>query len=199
MKSLHLSKPHLLIVVGIPGSGKTFFASQFTDTFNIPFIHYSAIQSMRQTPLTEEETAEIAGLLFRELVKTEQTLLIEGPGASRTERTALAQQARTHGYEPLFIWVQTEPAAARTRATKGVRGSSYQPISPDAFDAESRRFTALHSTEKYLVISGKHTYASQARMVLKRLVEPGLEVRRATPIISNVRPAQKTNRRITIG
>lgn len=199
MKSLHLSKPHLLIVVGIPGSGKTFFASQFAETFNMPFIHYGAIQTMRENPLSEEETAEIAGLLFRELIKTEQTILIEGPGSSRIERTALAQQARTHGYEPLFIWVQTEPSSARTRATKGVRGSSYRPISPEVFDAEAKRFTMLHATEKYLVISGKHTYASQARMVLKRLVEPGLEVRRTTPTISNVRPAQKTNRRITIG
>lgn len=198
MKSLHLSKPHLLVVVGIPGAGKTFFASQFADTFNIPFIHYSAIQHLRETPLSEEETAEFAGMLYRELIKTNQTILIEGPGASRVERTALAQQARAVGYEPLFIWVQTEQATARARAVKGVRGSSYQTISDDVFDAETNRFTPLNSAEKSVVISGKHTYASQAKMVLKRLVEPAVQARRNAPTITSIRPAHKTSSRISI-
>jgi adenylate kinase family enzyme len=198
MKSLHLSKPHLLVVVGIPGSGKTFFASQFADTFNIPFIHYSDLQMLRDPELSEEETASIAGVLFRELVKTEQTILIDGPGASRVERAALAQQARASGYQPLFIWVQTEQPTAKARAVRGVRGSNYQTISEEVFMAEAKRFTPLNPAEKSIVISGKHTYASQAKMVLKRLVGPAIEARKATPVITNVRPAQKPSGRIAI-
>ena len=198
MKSLHLSKPHLLVVVGIPGAGKTFFASQFAETFNVPFIHYSDLQTIREPRLSEEETALVAGALFQELVKTKQTILIDGPGASRIERAALAQQARAAGYEPLFIWVQTEQPTAKARAIRGVRGSSYEPISEEVFTAEVKRFTPLNAAEKSLVISGKHTYASQAKMVLKRLAEPAAEARRATPIATNVRPAQRQGSRITI-
>lgn len=198
MKALHLTKPHLLVVVGIPGSGKTFFASQFADALNIPFIHYSAIQTVDGDGLSEEATASFAGMMFNELVKTKQTVLIEGPGASRVERTALAGQARAFGYTPLFIWVQTEQSAARSRATRGVRGSSYQPISEDIFDAETARFTPLNANEKAIVISGKHTFASQAKVVLKRLVEPAVLARQGTPTISSARPAQSSNGRITL-
>lgn len=198
MKSLHLQKPHLLVVVGIPGAGKSFFATQFADTFNVPFIHYRDIQTLPATALDEKTTAEFAGMLFRELIKTGQTILIEGPGASRTERTGLAQQARAAGYVPLFIWVQTEPTTARTRAVKGVRGSDYQPIPEDIFNAELTRFTPLHETEKPVVVSGKHTYATQAKVVLKRLVEPAIEARRATPHTTTPRPPRSSGGRITV-
>jgi predicted kinase len=189
MKSLHLTKPHLLIVVGIPGAGKTFFAEKFAETFNAPFIHYQALQTTPQTPLSEEETAELAGMMYREIVKTGQTIIIEGPGASRVEREALGRLARQADYEHLFIWVQTEPATARTRAVRGVRGSTNHTISDEVFDAEIRRFTPLNKGERSIVISGKHTYPSQAKIVLKRLIEPNIAARRDAPTIMSIRPS----------
>ncbi len=195
MKSLSLHKPHLLIIVGIPGSGKTFFASQFAETFNAPDIHYDAIRLTGEQPLSDADTATFAGMIFGELVKTKQTIIIEGPGASRVERTALAKEARHHGYEPLFVWVQTEPATANARAVHGVRGSSNVLITQEQFEANARHFTGLSAAEKPVVISGKHTYASQARMVLKRLVEPEVKARQTPPVTSAPRP---TNGRITI-
>lgn len=195
MKSLSLHKPHLLVVVGIPGSGKTFFASQFAETFNAPFICYDQIQSIGEQPLSAADTASLAGMLFRELVKTKQTILIEGPGASRVERASLAKEARTHGYEPLFVWVQTEPTTANTRAVQGVRGGNNILMSQDDFDSGLRHFTALSAVEKPVVISGKHTYASQAKIVLKRLVEP--EVKARPSAVSTPSP-RSANGRITV-
>lgn len=195
MKSLSLHKPHLLVIVGIPGSGKTFFASQFAKTFNAPYIHYDAIQTTGEQPLSEADASAFAGLLFNELVKTKQTIIFEGPGASRVERAALAKEARAHGYEPLFVWVQTEPATANTRAVQGVRGGTNRLISQQDFESEARRFTALSAAEKPVVISGKHTYASQARIVLKRLVEPEVKARQAP---SPAPAPRSANGRITI-
>ncbi|MBO9600754.1 MAG: hypothetical protein J7559_23390, partial [Cohnella sp.] len=43
-------------------------------------------------------------------------------------------------------------------------------------DAAVRRFSAPHSTEKPIVISGKHTYATQAKMVLRKLAEPRADI-----------------------
>ncbi len=171
MKSLSLHKPHLLIVVGIPGSGKSFFAQQFADTFNAPFIHYGVLQNAMGHPISPEDTATFAGVLFEELVKTRQSILIEGPGSNRAERQMIAQQAISVGYEPLIIWVQTEPVTAQARALK-------TGLTPAQFEDEVRHFQPLNDSEASIVISGKHTYASQARIVLKRLIKPE---RRATP------------------
>lgn len=195
MKSLRLQKPHLLVVVGIPGSGKTFFASQFADTFNAPYIHYEAIQNVTEPALPNETTAQLAGMMFQELTKTHQTLIIEGPGSSRTERVALARQAQLAGYETLFIWVQTEPVTAQQRAVQGIRGGKNITISQESFDRAMKHFTGLASTEKFVVISGKHTYATQAKAILKRLVEPALDTRQA----SSAPTAERTrNGRITV-
>jgi len=38
MKPLSLSKPHVIVTVGIPGSGKSFFAEHFAATFKAPLI-----------------------------------------------------------------------------------------------------------------------------------------------------------------
>jgi len=165
--------------VGIPGSGKTFFASQFAKMFNAPYIHYEAIKGSFESALSEDQTADIAGLLFTELVKTGSTIILEGPGSSRTERVALAQQARAVGYIPLYIWVQTEPITAKARAVTGVRGATNTVISSEDFEREIKHFTPLAATEKSVVISGKHTFASQARIILKRLVEPEIAVRKS--------------------
>ncbi len=184
MKSLSLHKPHLLIVIGIPGSGKTFFAQQFTDTFSAPYISYDVLHDALGGHSSPEETAALAGILFEELTKTKQTILIEGPGATRSERIQLGQQAHAVGYEPLFVWVQTEPTAARQRAVKA--GSS-----TDAFETGLHHFEPLAKTEKAVVISGKHTYASQARIVLKRLVQPEAAARQAVkPTVPERPPAR---------
>lgn len=196
MKSLRLQKPHLLVVVGIPGSGKTFFASQFADTFSAPYIHYSDIQGTSDAALSDEDTARLAGILFSELVKTHQTIIIEGPGATKTERLALTREARLAGYETLFVWVQTEPVTAQVRAVQGVRGSTHATITPDAFDQATKRFTPLASTEQFVVISGKHTYATQAKAILKRLVNPELETRQA--VVPTSSPDRVRSGRITI-
>jgi len=196
MKSLRLQKPHLLVVVGIPGSGKTFFASQFADTFSAPYIHYEAIQTTSNPALSNEATAQFAGMMFNELTKTHQTIVIEGPGGSRAERTALARQAHAAGYETLFVWVQTEPVTAQARAVHGVRGGKNTTISQDTFEQAVKQFSGPATTEKFVVISGKHTYATQAKVILKRLVEPALDTRQ--PAAVSTSPDRVRNGRITI-
>lgn len=189
MKSLQLSKPHLIAVVGIPGAGKTFFARQFSETFSAPYIDQTSLRSMLPD---EDTTAVMCDYVIDQLCKTKQTILIEGPGATKVSRREIAELARRHGYQALFIWVQTEPVTAQTRATKGVGPNRQQLmlISDSEFDALSREFEPLLPSEKYMVISGKHTYASQAKIVLKKLVEPRADHVNAAPVDSRTRPTE---------
>ncbi len=196
MKSLSFAKPYMLVVVGIPGAGKSFFAKHFSDTFRAPFINFDKIRSdlyNNPTYSTEEFIilARVASTMLGEIIKTKNTVLIEGIGSTKAERTEIIKKAKKAGYEPLFIWVQTEPNAAKTRAVRGVKGQDPSSlIDDDTFERLSNRFTPLSKNEPGIVISGKHTYASQARIVLKRLAgnrtSPVKE--RATP---NTRPAPR--------
>lgn len=111
MKSLSLSRPHLLITVGIPGSGKSFFAQKFAATFNTPFIDYSVILDIASH--NNHISDVFAGYALKELFKTNQSIVFDGPSSTRAERAALKELARSHGYSCLFIMVQTDPATAQ--------------------------------------------------------------------------------------
>jgi len=159
MKPLQLSKPHAILVVGIPGSGKTFFAQHFSETFNAPFIDASQLHSYLQDSTTVETVVKT---FLDEIVKTHQTFIHEPVASSRTNRTEFAKWARSVGYEPLVVWVQTDSATAERRSQKLGR-------STNEHEDLVRRFSAPHASEKPAVISGKHTQSSQARAVLTRL------------------------------
>lgn len=173
MKSLSLSKPHLIIMVGIPGSGKSFFAEHFADTFKAPIVSFHRLrQELFNSPTFSKNEDEIinqvANCMLDEILKTGRTILYEGQTNLRTDRTLITKKSHDAGYEPLFVWVQTEPATAKKRAAKPSVGKP--ALSAEKFDDKLKQFSAPHRTEKAIVISGKHTYASQLKIVLKHLV-----------------------------
>ena len=190
MKSLSLSQPHLLIVTGVPGSGKTFFAEKFADTFRAPFINYDKIAFLSDGS-SKEAVDDLFIYQLGELLKTGQTILVEGVGETRTDRTELARRAKEAGYLPLIIWVQTDPATAKDRLTRPVRGKSQQLLSNDEYDRLFKRFTPPNAVEKTVVVSGKHTYASQAKVVLKKLTAPRAEISTHTSPIATREPGRR--------
>lgn len=167
MKSLSLSQPHLLIMVGIPGSGKSFFAERFATTFHAPYIKYDTIMTIAGQ--SSHASDAYTGYMLRELFKTGHTIVFDGPASSRVERTALKDLAASAGYASLFIWVQTDEATAKARFVKTSQKAGHH-ASGAQYDSLMREFVAPitkeHST---VVISGKHTYATQVKAVLKNL------------------------------
>lgn len=198
MKSLNLTQPHLIVVVGVPGAGKTFFARQFADTFNAPYLRSDDLAEFTDSA---EQGAKLWDYLLRKILQTKQTILLEGPGSTRNQRRQLSMYAHKYGYEVLYIWVQTEPNTAMQRATKGNGKEKPEfPISEQEFHEKSDEFELLQPTDSYMVISGKHTYASQAKNVLKKLAEPRAEKAKLVPEVrTDKRPTSQPGRgRITI-
>lgn len=184
MKSLSLSQPHVIVMVGVPGSGKSFFAEKFAETFHAPYISRNRIEAV-------VHDGSIADALvmqqFREFLKTRHTLILEGPTMTRTERSDIAKFARRAGYETLFVWVQTDPTTAKLRSVRPGKDSTYQALTSDEYDSRAKRFSAPHTVERAIVISGKHTYATQVRVVLKRLTSPRANI--STHVRPPIRPA----------
>lgn len=166
MKALSLSQPHAIIMVGIPGSGKTHFAKKFSDTFNAPMV------SLDYVVPHAKDFASAGSLIeqqLTELLKTNQSIILEVNTSTRQNRTELAKLLREAGYAALFVWVQTDKETARKR---------YARMSPEGspdFEESIKHFSPPHEKEHPLVVSGKHTYASQAKVVLSRLSTPRRE------------------------
>lgn len=183
MKSLSLAKPHLILVVGIAGAGKSFFAEQFADTFQAPLVSEdhlrAALEPIGEIADKDERTVitKLAHNYISELIKTQSTIIVDACCDTRTERAEISHRARLKGYEPLLVWVQTAPNIAKLRATKPNRLQPHRRlITPEQHDAAVRRFTVPNTSEKTIVISGKHTYASQAKLVLTKLAQPRAEI-----------------------
>ena len=124
----------------------------------------------------ERNQARVAGLQLRELFRTLKTLIIDGGHNPRVSRTELARIARAAGYNVLFVWVQADETTARARSikrsSKNEDDAFNRALSHEEFDYQLRKFTAPTEFEKYVVISGRHNFPSQAKIVLKKLVVP---------------------------
>lgn len=167
MKSLSLNQPHAIIMVGIPGSGKTFFASKFSDTFGAPYV---SLPEIAKHVANIESADSLVELLLEELLKTSASIVLELDTSTRQKRTEISRYCKAAGYQTLFVWVQTDPETAKARIE---RDKSKDTATTETL---SGKFSPPHDNEKAVVISGKHTYASQAKIILKHLSAPRAEI-----------------------
>lgn len=188
MKSLSLSRPLVIMIIGLPGSGKSFFGRQFAEMFGAPIV---STDFFRHTlsPESAYDVAEdtLVGVLvtneITELMKTKKTFIIDGGMNTRNARFAVERAAMAQGYGKLTVWVQTDEPTSHLRSTK--RSSRRQgdalnsSMDSASFERYKKQFSMPHRSENIAVISGKHTFTTQARIILKKLVAPREEAANA--------------------
>lgn len=197
MEPKPLSNPTILQVVGLPGSGKSFFATQFAETISAPAVSRNQIRWVlfaHHTYSRDEESMvdQVADMLITELLKTKRTIILDGGYNSRVSRNNLKNLAKKHGYNVMTIVVQTDEPTAKQRSMKRSGNKDIdrfkQPLTSETFAALSKTYQAPIVDRNCVVISGKHTYSTQARVVLKKLVETQENGARSAAVRPIVRP-----------
>lgn len=181
METLTLSSPMIIEVVGLPGSGKSFFANQFAGTFGAAIVSQDKIRwtLFANHTYSDNENAmveQVADLLVSELLKTKKTFVLDGGCNTNSSRRAVLARARKNGYRVLTIVVQTDEPTSRRRATRRSDkkpGDQYkQSLSDEQFDLAKKNYEEPSTTPAdVVVISGKHTYNTQAKIVLRKMIE----------------------------
>lgn len=181
MKSLSLSRPLVITVIGQPGSGKSFFARQFAEMFGAPLVSYDFLRHtiFPDSKYNTDEDKLVSNLgheQTQELMRTGKTIIVDGGMNTRAARAELDKLLKKHNYGTLAVWVQTDEPTCRARSLKrsAKRAGDALNTSMDekTFVRYARQFNAPVISDQVIVISGKHTFASQAKIVLRKLVTP---------------------------
>ena len=156
------SKPRGLLVFGAPCSGKTTFSKKFAKKFGLAYYDLDE--------LAEKNNFSRANILviLDEILKTGQTILVEGGLKTESDRTEIRNLLRNHDYEPSLIWIQTDIATIRTRLK-----SKYKNVAKakEVYDEAVNAIEAPTEVERPIILSGKHTFETQTRHVITGLAD----------------------------
>jgi len=181
MKQLQLPAPTVLITMGLPGAGKSFFARQFAETYSLPLvaldkIRFELFNEPTYTPSEQDIIGRVANYMTNELLKSRRTFVIDGTHANtKAHRAAIQKQAREYGVKVLVVWLQVDEPTAKLRSLK--RNSKKQDdkfnksLSEATFEAWKKQLTPP-TGENYVVVSGKHTFPAQLKTVTRKLTPP---------------------------
>lgn len=174
MKTLSLPKPTVLLLVGLSGSGKSYFGRKFAEMFQLPYV---ALEDIAPYARDAQSAQRLYIGQIRQLMTLGAPLVVDGPSLTRADRNRLRGYFREHGYETTIVWVQVSETMARDRAARRRSPSLYGRLDDAEYDAHVRRFTPPAAPEDFIAISGMHTYAAQTKALLGRLVSPRPEIR----------------------
>lgn len=176
------NKPLLILLYGFPGSGKTYFARQLTDHLQAAHVQDGRIRTelFEEPRYDKEENSVISHLMdymTGEFLNAGMSVIYDTNAMRLTQRRELRDLARKTRTQPLLIWFQIDAETSFLRANKRDRRKAddkySMPVDRPTFDRVSSGMQNPHN-EDYIVISGKHTFATQLSAFMKRLRELGL-------------------------
>ncbi len=178
MKNLQLTPPLLIITMGYPGAGKTYFARQFAEMYDLPRLSEEVFRfELFERPLFNDDEDEIIERIVHyslaQLMKTKQTLVCEGAFLTLAKRKRVYELAAQNGYRTLTVWLQTdlETSAKRaiTRDRRSIDNRFAFAIDKNTFAHLAGKLERPVEKEQSIVISGKHTFRGQCLTVLRKI------------------------------
>ena len=179
MIRLKLKRPILILLMGIPGSGKTYLARRLSRQLDAAVVSGEKIRMMivpKPSLRAEEERAvwQVAHLMTEEFLSLNISVVCDFDLNRRSQRRQIQKLAKKYQAEYLVIWQQVnrETALARCghRDYKQPDDRYALSLKPETFEALSQLLEPPHQ-EKALVISGQHTFSGQSQTILRHLVE----------------------------
>lgn len=156
------AKPRALLVFGAPCSGKTTFAEKFAKKFGLAYYDFGQLSD--EYGFSHDDILVILGLILR----TKQTIIIEGGLDTEAERTLIRNVLRNNGYDPSLIWIQTDVSTIRARLK-----SKFKSVTKakEFYNNAVSEIEAPTDLEKPIILSGKHTFETQTKHVVVGLAD----------------------------
>lgn len=172
------TKPLLVLLYGMPGSGKTFFARQLCDQLQAAHLEADRIRSelFEKPTYAKEENHIITSLMSYmtgEFLHNGVSVVFDVNSARTAQRRLLRNLAAKYKAETVLVWFQIDPDTSFRRAVKRDKRKSddrySQEMTPTAFRTALASMQNPEPSEPFIVISGKHVFSMQKNAFFREL------------------------------
>lgn len=174
------AKPLLILLYGLPGAGKTFFARQIAEQLTVAHIQGDRIRAeLFQNPTYSKEENHIVSSLMTymttEFLKAGVSVIFDTNAMRTMHRRALRNLSVKVNAETVLVWFQVDPDTAFSRAVRRDRRTSddkfAQEMTPEIFRQMMAGMQNPDLTERHIVLSGKHVFNTQRNAFFRTLRE----------------------------
>ncbi|MDQ3065007.1 MAG: ATP-binding protein [bacterium] len=170
--------PVLILLYGFPGAGKTYFARQFCEAVQAAHleqdrIRYELFPNPKYTKQENFALNRIMEYMAGEFLTAGISVVMDMNAMRISQRRTLREMTRRAKATSLVVWFQLDPDTAFVRNQKRDRRKADDRYAV-GYDVEPFRQMATYMqhpepTEDFIVVSGKHSFASQMSGVAKKL------------------------------
>lgn len=172
--------PVLILLYGFPGAGKTYFSRQFCHEVQAAHLEEDRVrQEFFDKPnFSKQENhalGRVMSFMTGEFLTAGVSVVYDSNVMRVAQRRSLRELARKHKASVLTVWFQVDADTAFIRNFKRDRRKLDDRFAAgydfDRFKAVTSHMQHPEPTEKYLVVSGKHSFIAQLSGVMKKMAD----------------------------
>lgn len=182
MSKTELSKPVLICLYGLPGAGKSFVARNLSSSIRIAHVSSERIrselfQAPRYDPQENAIVLHLMNYMTEEFLAAGLSVVYDTSALRIAQRRNLRALAQDHKANYLLVWLQIDAESAFARTQQRDRRTTDDRYSQPQTRASFESLMAAMQNptdEEYIVISGKHSQATQKNNVISKLYQMGI-------------------------
>lgn len=173
-----MDRPLLIVFLGFPGSGKTYFATRLAErikavTLNSDAIRISMFGSLEKIEkIRKSDNKRLYNDVFgamnyatRQILLAGHSVIYDAQQSKRQDRRRIEKLAQESGAIPILIWMKTSKEVAKLRGQERHQAENSHPYTAEKMEYLVERFESVtdlpEQDENVIAIDGEATFDEQ--------------------------------------
>lgn len=179
MQRSKIATPTLIVLYGLPGSGKSFFSRQAGELLGAPVISSDRIryELFEKPTFSKEEQLVVFSMMnvmLEQYADLGMSVIYDASVSRASDRKLLREFAKNKKMNYILVWLQADAETcfmrAKTRDRRKADDKYSHEITREQF-ATVEKSMQPPAGEDPLVVSGKHLFEGQRNVILRKLRE----------------------------